>query len=239
MSRIAKLRLGLCGSFLALATVSMPAIAQDQPAPAQGTDDQTAESTEASSGEGTIVVTGSRIRRTEFNSPDPITVIDPTLGLKQGQSETVELINTSPIAAGSIQITSAISTNFVTNGGADAQTVSLRGLGAERTLVLLNGRRAGPAGVRGGVSSFDLNVLPTSIVRSIEILKTGASSIYGSDAIAGVVNILTRKETDGVEFRGFVSAPEKGGAEVYSLGTAFGKEFDRGVVGQFENGFYA
>ena len=99
---------------------------------------------------GTIVVTGSRIRRSAFNSPDPLTVIDPELEQKGGENETAEILQTSPVAAGS----------FVTNGGVGAQTVSLRGLGAERTLVLVNGRRAGPAGTRGAIAGFDLNVIP-------------------------------------------------------------------------------
>jgi iron complex outermembrane receptor protein len=177
---------------------------------------------------GAIVVTGSRIRRSEFTSPDPIQIINPELGAKEGKFETVDLINSSPIAAGSTQITSAISTNFVTHGGEGAQTVSLRGLGAERTLILLNGRRAGPAGVRGSVASFDLNVIPASIVNSIEILKTGASSIYGSDAVAGVVNILTKKSTDGIELQAYGSVPTHGGAEQYNISATWGKEFDRG-----------
>ena len=100
--------------------------------------------------------------------------------------------------------------------------MSLRGLGAERTLVLVNGRRAGPAGTRGAVASFDLNVLPSSIIQSVEILKSGASSIYGSDAIAGVVNLITRRNTDGIEFRGFVSVPEEGGGETYNVNATFG-----------------
>ena len=115
----------------------------------------------------TIVVTGSRIRRNEFTSPDPVQIINPELSSQEGKFQTVDMINSSPIAAGSSQITSAISTNFVTNGGEGAQTVSLRGLGAERTLVLLNGRRAGPSGTRGAVTSFDLNTIPASIVSSI------------------------------------------------------------------------
>ena len=162
-----------------------------------------------------IVITGSRIR-SDFTSSDPLTIINPDVQFQEGQNQTADMINSAPIAAGSLQITGAISNNFVTNGGADAQTVSLRGLGAERTLVLLNGRRAGPAGVRGSIASLDLNVLPMSIVQSIEILKTGASSIYGSDAIAGVVNILTRRNTDGIEFRGSVNMTEHGGGEVYT-----------------------
>lgn len=177
-----------------------------------------------------IIVTGSRIRKSEFNSPDPVQIIDPNLAAKQGQNQVAEMLQSSSIAQGSIQITSSISNSFVTNGGADAQTVSLRGLGAERTLVLLNGRRAGPAGVRGAVASFDLNVLPQSIVKSIEILKTGASSIYGSDAIAGVVNILTKTDTDGFEIGGFSSVPVKGGGETYSINGTYGKRFTRGHI---------
>ena len=80
---------------------------------------------------------------------------------------------------------------------------TLRGLGANRTLVLLNGRRAGPAGVRGGVSAFDLNVIPVDAIQTVDILKTGASSVYGSDAIAGVVNLITKKDLRGLEVRGF------------------------------------
>jgi iron complex outermembrane receptor protein len=182
----------------------------------------------ASEVQGEILVTGSRIRRSEFNSPDPIQIINPELGARQGQNQTVELINSTPIAAGSTQITGAISTNFVTNGGEGAQTVSLRGLGAERTLILLNGRRLGPAGVRGGVASVDLNTIPSSIVGSIEILKTGASSIYGSDAIAGVVNVLTKRDTNGIELGGFVSVPSLGNAETYNVNATWGKDFGRG-----------
>lgn len=182
------------------------------------------------SDDGAIIVTGSRIRKSEFNSPDPIQIINPDLGQKQGQNQLADILQSSPVAAGSIQITSAISNSFVTNGGADAQTVSLRGLGAERTLVLLNGRRAGPAGVRGAVSSFDLNVLPLSVVKQVEVLKTGASSIYGSDAVAGVVNILTKTDTDGFEVGGFTSVPVHGGGETYDFNVTWGKRFDRGHV---------
>jgi iron complex outermembrane receptor protein len=175
-----------------------------------------------------IVVTGSRLRTSPYTSPDPITVIDPELALKQGNVSTAEILQQSIVAAGSTQITSFLSTNFVTNGGPGAQTLSLRGLGAERTLVLLNGRRAGPAGTRGAVSSFDLNVLPSSIVESVEVLKTGASSVYGSDAIAGVVNVKTRRSTKGLELRGFVSAPVESGGETYDLSATYGKDFGNG-----------
>lgn len=178
--------------------------------------------------EDEVTVTGSRIRRDEFTSAAPIQVIDPELGALGGTFDTGSLIQSSSVAAGSAQITAAISSIFVTNGGQGASTISLRGLGAERTLVLLNGRRAGPAGTRGAVNNFDLNVLPQSIVNSIDILKTGASSVYGSDAVAGVVNIITARDTDGFEIDGFISQPTRAGGEEYQGALTWGKSFDRG-----------
>ena len=187
-----------------------------------------AEATQAESNE-TIVVTGSRLRRDERNSPDPVTIIDPALSAKEGLFQTAEALQTSPLAAGSTQITSAISSNFVVNGGEGVQTINLRGLGANRTLVLLNGRRAGPAGVRGAVSAFDLNVIPLDAIQSIDVLKTGASSIYGSDAVAGVVNLITKKDLRGLDVSGFVSIPEEGGGEQYSISATYGMAIgDRG-----------
>ncbi|HWW58610.1 MAG TPA: TonB-dependent receptor [Sphingopyxis sp.] len=175
-----------------------------------------------------IIVTGSRIAKSEFTSADPVQIIDPEIAKLQGQVQLADVLQQVPAAQGSIQITSAISNRFVANGGNDVQTVSLRGLGAERTLVLVNGRRAGPAGIRGSVAPFDLNVLPLSVVRQVEVLKTGASSIYGSDAVAGVVNILTRDDLDGFEGGGFSSITEHGGGESYGVDASFGKKFDRG-----------
>ena len=230
------LMLGVSVGALIFAT---PALAQEQPAPPS--DDQvvegepqevveTLEPLPQPNEEGEIVVTGSRIRRTEATSASPLQIIDPTIAIRQGQVSTAEMIQSSPIASGSTQVTSAVSINFITNGGPGAQTISLRGLGAERTLVLLNSRRAGPAGTRGGVTAFDLNVLPQSIVRSVEILKDGASSIYGSDAIAGVVNILTKTDTDGLELFGSATAPFQDGGEQYDISATWGKDFGRGHV---------
>jgi iron complex outermembrane receptor protein len=194
--------------------------------PTQGA---TASSEGTQANEGNIVVTGSRLRRDERTSVDPLTVIDPNVENREGKLDTAEILQTSPIARGSTQITSTLSSNFVVNGGEGVQTISLRGLGANRTLVLLNGRRAGPAGVRGGVSAFDLNVIPEDAIQSIEILKTGASSIYGSDAIAGVVNLITKKDLRGLQVRGFASVPEEDGGAQYSISGTYGMGIgDRG-----------
>ena len=175
-----------------------------------------------------IVVTGSRIRQPEFTSPDPVSSIDPALARREGKTDTADTLQSSPIAAGSAQVTAAISANLVTNGGPGAQTIDLRGLGPNRTLVLLNGRRAGPAGTRGGVSSFDLNVLPQSIISRVDILKTGASSIYGSDAVAGVVNIITKTDTKGLEIDANTSIPFNGHGKQYQASATWGTTFDRG-----------
>lgn len=211
---------------LAVMLAATPVLAQETADDAAAAEDDAAAADTAD--EGVIFVTGSRIRRDEFSAPAPLTVIDPEIAQRQGLLSTGDAVQGSPIAAGSSQVTAALSSQFLVNGGQGVQTVSLRGLGAERTLVLLNGRRAGPAGTRGAVSAFDLNVLPFSIVQSIDVLKDGASSIYGSDAVAGVVNIITARDTDGVEFDFFGSVPQKQGGEQWSASATWGTTFDRG-----------
>ena len=174
-----------------------------------------------------IVVTGSRIRKDVFTSSEPMDVVLTENAAIQGMGSIGGFLQSTTVAAGSPQVTAATSTAFVQNGGTGAETLSLRGLGANRTLTLMNGRRAGPAGTRGGVSSFDLNVLPLSAIERVEILKDGASSIYGSDAVAGVVNIITKKG-DGATFDAYTSQPFDSGGEEFRLSASYGKSFTRG-----------
>ena len=174
-----------------------------------------------------IITTGSRIRKDVFTSSTPMDIIDVDEASIAGIANVGQLLQTNTAALGSPQVTAATSFQFVENGGLGANTISLRGLGANRTLVLLNGRRAGPAGIKGATSSFDLNVLPLAAVQRVEILKDGASSIYGSDAVAGVVNIITKKQ-DGATFDAFVSLPGDSGGEESRITASWGKAFDRG-----------
>jgi len=174
-----------------------------------------------------VIVTGSRIRKDVYSSSAPMDIIVTDKASMQGIAELGNLLQTSTVAAGAPQVTAATSTAFVQNGGIGAQTISLRGLGENRTLTLINGRRAGPAGTRGGVSSFDLNVIPLIAIDRIEILKDGASSIYGSDAVAGVVNIFTKKETGGT-FDAYVMQPSSSGGEETRLSATWGMEGSRG-----------
>lgn len=201
---------------------AFPAIAQETPPAADG--DQ---ATEQPAEVGEIVVTGSRIPRNEFTSSSPVQVVTAQRAEQRGLSDTAQLLQSATVAAGSPQVNATISSAFVTDGGPGASTISLRGLGANRTLVLLNGRRAGPAGTRGGVSAFDLNVIPQSALDRVDILKDGASSIYGSDAVAGVVNLITAKRNGG-EMSVFATAPFEGGGEQYNVSGTYGKVFERG-----------
>ncbi|WP_409019114.1 TonB-dependent receptor domain-containing protein [Brevundimonas vesicularis] len=146
-----------------------------------------------------VVVVGSRIRRDNFNAPSPTQVVTREEATLQGFASTTEALQSTAVTGGTSQINNAYG-GFVTNGGPGANTIGLRGMGPSRTLVLLNGRRVSPAGSRGSVGAADLNVLPTSMIDRVEVLRDGASSVYGSDAVAGVVNIQTRKNIDGLTF---------------------------------------
>jgi iron complex outermembrane receptor protein len=219
---IAGLAISTAGSAWAQTAPDAPPAPTTPVAPLQTQSDSSSSEVEA------LIVTGSRIKRNEFSSPDPIQVINAEQGKLKGIATTGALLRTSTVASGSPQITAAISSAFVTDGGPGSETISLRGLGANRTLVLINGRRLGPSGVRGGVSAVDLNTIPSSSIDRIDILKDGASSIYGSDAVAGVVNIITKRDTDGFEMDAFVSQPQRHGGEESRASLAWGKTFSKG-----------
>ena len=153
-----------------------------------------------------IEVTGSRIKRTDLEGALPVTVIDREAIELSGEISVADLIrNTTFNSAGS----------FRPQSGSSAQGVSqvnMRGLGASRTLVLVDGRRLTMSPSTG--SSQDLNSIPMAAVERIEILSDGASAVYGSDAIGGVINVITRKDFSGVEVSvgaGQVSVPSEGG----------------------------
>ena len=145
-----------------------------------------------------------------------------------GSVDASQILQLWVVAANAVQINNFF-TGFVTTGGPGVNTLSLRGLGAQRTLFLLNGERMGPAGVGGTVGPVDLNTIPSSMVDHIDILKDGASSIYGSDAIAGVVNVITGKTNqDGGDLHVVGDASQAGGGNSYQVNGSYGKTFDRG-----------
>lgn len=171
--------------------------------------------------DGTITVTGSRLRRDEFSTIEPITVVTAEEITQAGFNSAGDALQSNSVTAGAGQINNYYA-GFVTDGGTGANTLGLRNLGPARTLVLLNGRRLSPAGTRGSVLAADLNVLPTSIIERIEVLKAGASSVYGSDAIAGVVNIITDRKIRGLTIEAQVNVPEVGAGIDRRIAGSFG-----------------
>src|SRR2546427_269800 len=181
--------------------------ATNQPAPASSPSDQNVPAETPATGTAggpsagkkkeaseEIVVTGSRIRRKDLTTPAPVTVISREQVTASGKVSIGDFLQSLPEQG------NAINTQ-VNNGGDGATRISLRGLGSARTLVLMNGRRFVPGGT-GADSSVDLNSIPTAAIERVEVLKDGASAVYGSDAIAGVVNIITRKGFKGTDLSG-------------------------------------
>ncbi len=155
-----------------------------------------------------------------------------------GLLDASEILQNSSIASGQ-QINDAFG-GFNTAGGVGANSISLRGLGAQRTLVLVNGKRWGPSGTRGAVNSVDLTAIPTSMIARYEILKDGASSIYGADAVAGVVNAIMKERVDGSQVNVQLLTPAEGGSG-FSLDGTWGRVGDNwsfnvsGIYGQIDN----
>ncbi|MFT4075184.1 MAG: TonB-dependent receptor [Asticcacaulis sp.] len=220
----------LTGTILTTLVVGLPAMAQDTPPPADDTTAAPATPDAAATDQSTeIVVTGSRIRKSEFTSTAPVQVITAEKSSMAGMIDAAQILQSSSIASGSGQINNTF-TGYVVDGGDGINTLSLRGLGAQRTLVLINGRRMPPAGVGGTVGPVDLNFIPQSMVSRYEILKDGASSIYGSDAVAGVVNIITTKNYDGFHMEASGLKSEKNGGDSYTVSAMYGKTFDKGGI---------
>ena len=172
-----------------------------------------------------VVVSGSRIKRDTFSTPAPVTIIRNEDAVSAGFTSTTQVLQSTAVTGGQGQINNAYG-GFVTDGGPGASTIGLRGFAPTRSLVLLNGRRMAPSGTRGSVGAADLNTLPNSIVDRIEVLKDGASSIYGSDAVAGVVNIITKKNLTSITVEGSASPTMDGGGTTKNFSISGGKVTD-------------
>ncbi|MGY0503888.1 TonB-dependent receptor domain-containing protein [Luteimonas sp. e5] len=203
------------------------AMAQSQPAQEPESEPETPSQQQDTQALETVTVTGSLLRRKEYETVAPVQIITTDTSVAVGQIDTAEFLQQSSVAAGSTQIANQFA-GYVTEGGIGAQTISLRGLGANRTLVLLNGARPGPAGTRGQVGAFDLNVIPQVILQRAEIVKDGTSSIYGSDAVAGVVNLITRKNIDRPEISIMARGPLHSGGESLDVSGVTGWNFNTG-----------
>lgn len=173
-----------------------------------------------------LVIVGSRIRQTNLKTISPTTLVSRDDATAAGFNSTTDLLQSTLITGGASQLNNAYG-GYVVEGGSGANTISLRGLGASRTLVLINGRRVAPAGTQGAVGTADLNVLPTAMIERVEILRDGASSIYGSDAVSGVINVITRDQVDGLTIEGDFNHPSEGEGEQTRLSIAGGLNEER------------
>lgn len=176
-----------------------------------------------------VVVTGSRIRRDTFTSVKPVQVISGEVSRDLGLFDAASILQESTVASG-LQIDQTFN-GFVLDNGPGASTLDLRGLGASRSLVLINGRRVAPAGVEGAPGVPDLGLIPTSLVDRFDILLDGASSIYGSDAVAGVANAILRQDFDGLELEASRNFMSEAGGELTTLSANWGVNADRGFLG--------
>ncbi|WP_260928572.1 TonB-dependent receptor plug domain-containing protein [Novosphingobium sp. 9] len=197
-SMLPQARLALLAGSAAMAFGTGTAHAQTAEASAQAAPVAVADETAAPASD--IVVTGSRIVRDGYSAPTPVTVLGSQEINAQKPANISDFVNQLPaITAGS---TSANSSGSLSNGNAGIASVNLRGLGAGRTLVLLDGQRSVASSVNGTV---DVNTIPQDLVERVEVVTGGASAQYGSDAVGGVINFILNKK-----FKGFKATADEG-----------------------------
>ena len=166
-----------------------------------------------------VLVTGTRIARRDFESASPIVSVTQEFFERTGSSTVETALNTLPQF-----VPAYTSTSILASNGGQAN-VQLRGLGPASTLILMDSKRLIPA---NGTGVVDLNIIPPSLIESVEIITGGASAVYGSDAIAGVVNFQLKNDFDGVEFEGHWGQTERGDGADYGGGVTAGGDFADG-----------
>ncbi|MCG7544406.1 TonB-dependent receptor [Pseudoalteromonas sp. MM17-2] len=170
-----------------------------------------------------IQVTGSRIKRADMETASPVTLIGAD-DIKAMGATSIDSVLQKMTATGG-----AMTNPGINNGSGGNARIDLRGLGAQRTLVLVNGRRMINSGT-GAASTVDLNTIPVSMIKSVEVLKDGASAVYGTDAVAGVVNIILKDNFEGLDMNLNTAMSGEGDAEESSFDITVGGSFDRGNV---------
>lgn len=171
-----------------------------------------------------IVVTGSRIvRKDNYSAVGPVNVINSVDIDIAAKANLGDLLEELP----SVSFTGDGSN--ANNGSGGLATVNLRGLGTERVLVLMNGKRVSPVG--SGINNLvDLQIFPTSVIERVEVLKDGAGAVYGADAMSGVINIISQKDFEGIDLTARAGVAEKGDGETFNLGLTMGAASERGSV---------
>ncbi|HVI98990.1 MAG TPA: TonB-dependent receptor [Sphingomonas sp.] len=217
---------GLRGVFLAGASVMMLAsAAQAQEAPADQIAQDEPSQNDSASGEA-IVVTGSRIKSPTLTSPSPLQAVTAETIENSGATNVQDVLKQIP----AVGVPSQSRTTNGNDTSPGLATVNLRNLGSDRTLVLIDGRRT-VAGIPG-TAQVDLSMIPTSFVERVDVLTGGASAVYGSDAIAGVVNFIYKKKYEGLQLNAQSGISQYGDDQTFSADATFGSNFadDRGNV---------
>jgi outer membrane receptor protein involved in Fe transport len=178
---------------------------------------------EAAAGE-TITVTGSRIRRPNLESSVPVTSIAGEEFIQQGDTNIGETLNELP----QLRSTFSQQNPALGIGIAGLNLLDLRGLGSVRTLVLVNGRRHVAGDIRSSASTVDVNTIPNDLIERVDIVTGAQSSVYGSDAIAGVVNFVLRRDFEGLQLRGNASIAQEGYGGEQFVSAMYGKNFAGG-----------
>ena len=199
---------------LSMLSIGAPALSQEVPGQDVAVQDSSAQNTAAQE----IIVTASRVNRTGFTAPTPTTVLNAAELQRRAPNNVSEVLNELPSFRG------GSSPNNTSLGlSLSGQTyLDLRGIGNQRTLVLVNGRRVTPSSLAGQV---DVNVIPSSLVENIEIVTGGASASWGSDAVAGVANIILKKKIQGVEASAQYGISDRNDSENYTFSGAAGTGF--------------
>jgi outer membrane receptor protein involved in Fe transport len=203
-------RFALLSGATAAFGAALPAPAQAQSAAPQATPSDELQE---------VVITGSRIRRLDAETASPILTIDQKAIQESGISSIGELVARIPSVSG------AATNPQVNNGGGFGEAnIELRGLDAKRTLILVDGRRIG---IVGASDATDVNQIPVAMIERVEVLKEGAGAIYGSDAIGGVVNFITRKSVDGLELTADYGRTTRSDGAHHSISALFGSSSER------------
>lgn len=213
-------------SALTCLLMTTPALAQAADAAAPQDAQPAQDIPEDAATQQAIVVTGSRIRSTEFTQPNPVQTITAATIESSGQTNLTEFLQDNPALLGSTRSIDNAGSNLPNAQAVGANFLNLRNLGSDRTLVLVDGRRH----VAGypGTAAVDINTIPTDLVERVDVLTGGASAIYGADGVSGVVNFILKRDFEGLRLRGQTGISQRGDAgERFAAATA-GKNFADG-----------
>ncbi|QTC90010.1 TonB-dependent receptor domain-containing protein [Brevundimonas goettingensis] len=212
--------------FTTAIALGAPALAQTAPAPVAGAQDDTTTVEE-------VVVTGSRIRRDAVNAPTPLIQISQDQLLTTGQSTVIDYLATIPALSNSVVPSDTTGSNL---GDGGLSLPNLRSLGSNRTLTLVDGRRH--VGSSGGSLSVDIDTIPRLLIQNVEIVTGGASSVYGADAVSGVLNFILKKDFEGLEVDASYGQINEDGQANRRISALIGKNFFDDRLNVYAHGEY-